>query len=261
MIDTGYLFSNNTNRLFVNTSLGCNANCSYCYLPNLNYSKGKELNTYITAEELIKQIETYKDFKTGKNGTLISFGCYSECWDEINKPQTIKLIKYFLEKGNQIQFATKRYVDYKDLIDVSKFIKYYNQLTIFISSATISEWNKFEKGTNFQGWSSVIMKNIFINQRRRTAKIKPADTENDTSGKCSFNEKATDNTPENNLSAHEIMSKINNCPTDHCRPFRLFLAGYSYKEIADKLALPIGTVKSRIFAARKILQSALSGYK
>ena len=147
MIDTGYLFSNNTNRLFVNTSLGCNANCSYCYLPNLNYSKGKELNTYITAEELIKQIETYKDFKTGKNGTLISFGCYSECWDEINKPQTIKLIKYFLEKGNQIQFATKRYVDYKDLIDVSKFIKYYNQLTIFISSATISEWNKFEKGT------------------------------------------------------------------------------------------------------------------
>lgn len=121
--------------------------------------------------------------------------------------------------------------------------------------------NKFEKGTNFQGWSSVIMKNIFINQRRRTAKIKPADTENDTSGKCSFNEKATDNTPENNLSAHEIMSEINNCPTDHCRPFRLFLAGYSYKEIADKLALPIGTVKSRIFAARKILQSALSGYK
>ena len=121
--------------------------------------------------------------------------------------------------------------------------------------------NKFEKGTNFQGWSSVIMKNIFINQRRRTAKIKPANTENDTSGKCSFNEKATDNTPENNLSAHEIMSKINNCPTDHCRPFRLFLAGYSYKEIADKLALPIGTVKSRIFAARKILQSALSGYK
>ena len=147
MIDTGYLFSNNTNRLFVNTSLGCTANCSYCYLPNLNYSKGKKLNTYITAEELIKQIEEYNDFKTGKNGTLISFGCYSECWDEKNKPQTIKLIKYFLEKGNQIQLATKKYVNYKDLIDISKFIKQYRQLTIFISSATISKWDKFEKGT------------------------------------------------------------------------------------------------------------------
>lgn len=147
MIDTGYLFSNEPNRLFVNTSLGCTANCSYCYLPNLNYSKGKELNTYITAEELITQIEMYNNFKTGKNGTLISFGCYSECWDENNKPQTIKLIKYFLEKGNQIQFATKKYVDYKDLIEINKLIKYYGQLTIFISSATISEWQKFEKGT------------------------------------------------------------------------------------------------------------------
>ncbi len=55
MIDTGYLFSNEANRIFVNTSLGCTANCSYCYLPALNLSKGKELNTYITAEEVIKQ--------------------------------------------------------------------------------------------------------------------------------------------------------------------------------------------------------------
>lgn len=147
MIDTGYLFSNSAERLFVNTSLGCTANCSYCYLPNLNYSKGKKLDTYITAEELIKQIETYKDFKPGRKGTLVSFGCYSECWDERNKLQTIKLIKYFLEKGNQIQFATKKYVDYKDLIDINEFIKYYGQLTIFISSATISNWNKFEKDT------------------------------------------------------------------------------------------------------------------
>ena len=38
MIDTGYLFSNEPGRLFVNTSLGCTANCSYCYLPNLKYS-------------------------------------------------------------------------------------------------------------------------------------------------------------------------------------------------------------------------------
>ena len=116
MINTGYLFSNDSDRLFVNASLGCSANCVYCYLPTLNCSKGKPLSTYITAEELIKQFETYKDFKAGKNGTLISFGCYSECWDEKNKPQTIKLIKFFLEKGNQIQFATKKYVDFKNLI-------------------------------------------------------------------------------------------------------------------------------------------------
>ena len=64
-----------------------------------------------------------------------------------NKEQTIKLIKYFIEKGNQIQFATKRYVDYKDLIEISSLLKYYGQLTIFISSSTISEWKTIENGT------------------------------------------------------------------------------------------------------------------
>lgn len=147
MIDTGYLFSNDPNRLFINTSLGCTADCSYCYLPTLNYSKGKDLNNYIKADELIKQLEELNCFTPGRDGTLISFGCYSECWDERNKPETIKLIKYFLDKGNQIQFATKRYVDYNDLIEISKLIKYYGQLTIFISSATISEWERIEKGT------------------------------------------------------------------------------------------------------------------
>ena len=147
MIDTGYLFSNDLDRLFINTSLGCAANCSYCYLPILNYSKGKKIDTYVTADDLIKQIELYNCYRPGKNGTLISFGCYSECWDEVNKSQTKKIINYFLLKGNQVQFSTKRFVDYKDLIDISKNIQYYGQLTIFVSSATINCWNKFEKGT------------------------------------------------------------------------------------------------------------------
>lgn len=147
MINTGYLFSNNEDRLFVNTSLGCSANCSYCYLPTLNYSKGETLSNYITAEELIKQFEGYKDFKEGRDGTLVSFGCYSECWDDNNKEQTIKLLKYFLKKGNQVQFSTKRYVNYKDLEEISKEIKYLGQLVVFVSSVAITEWDKFENKT------------------------------------------------------------------------------------------------------------------
>lgn len=147
MINTGYLFSNDKKRIFINTSLGCTANCSYCYLPTLKYSKGKDLNNYITAEELIKQFEEYKEFIEGKDGTLVSFGCYSECWDDTNKNETIKLLKYFLKKGNQVQFSTKRYVDYKDLLEISKDIKYKNQLVIFISSVSITEWEKYESKT------------------------------------------------------------------------------------------------------------------
>lgn len=147
MINTGYLFSNDSDRLFINTSLGCSSNCVYCYLPTLNCSKGKPLSTYITAEELIKQFEVYSVFKAGKDGTIISFGCYSECWDENNKIQTIKLINYFLQKGNRIQFSTKRFVNYVDLVEISKNIQYYGQLVIFISSATVRKWATCEKGT------------------------------------------------------------------------------------------------------------------
>ena len=50
MINTGYLFSTEKERLFINTSLGCTANCAYCYLPTLKYSKGKKLE-YLNLNE------------------------------------------------------------------------------------------------------------------------------------------------------------------------------------------------------------------
>jgi RNA polymerase sigma-70 factor (ECF subfamily) len=43
-------------------------------------------------------------------------------------------------------------------------------------------------------------------------------------------------------------------------PFQLFLSGFKYKEIADKLHLPLGTVKSRIFFTRKKLGKWLNDY-
>ncbi len=147
MINTGYLFSTEKERLFINTSLGCTANCAYCYLPTLKYSKGKKLDNYVTAEKILKDLGNYKELEFGRDGTLISFGCYSECWDERNKKETIKLIKYFLEKGNKIQLSTKNYIDYKELTDISKLIKFYGQLTIFISSATISYSDVLENNT------------------------------------------------------------------------------------------------------------------
>lgn len=107
MINTGYLFSTEKERLFINSSLGCTANCAYCYLPTLKYSKGKKLDNYVTAEKILKDLENYKELELGRNGTLISFGCYSECWDERNKKETIKLIKYFLEKVIKYNYLLK----------------------------------------------------------------------------------------------------------------------------------------------------------
>ena len=76
--------------------------------------------------------------------TLITLGCFSECWDENNKQETIKLIKYFLKKGNQVQLSTKKYITVEEVEQFRDFINYLGQLIILVSSATISEWKKFE---------------------------------------------------------------------------------------------------------------------
>lgn len=144
MIDTGYLYSKNKKRIFVNTCLGCNSGCSYCYLGKLGYGNQTTTLEIRKAEELIKQIE-----KIGiSDDTLITLGCFSECWDDNNKSETIKLIKYFLQKGNQIQLATKKEINYEELENISKLIQYAGQLLIFISSATISNWESIERGTD-----------------------------------------------------------------------------------------------------------------
>lgn len=143
MIDTGYLYSKDSKRIFINTCLGCEGQCSYCYLPIMGYDN-KSTNLEVKkAEELIKQIEKIDINKE----TLITLGCFSECWNDNNKPETLQLIKYFLKKGNQIQLSTKREIKLEEIEKFKDLIQYLGQLVIFVSSATISKWNTIERGT------------------------------------------------------------------------------------------------------------------
>ena len=144
MIDTGYLYSKDSKRIFVNTCLGCTGKCSYCYLGKMGYDNRSIVGAVKKAEELIEQIE-----RIGiSRDTLITLGCFSECWDDNNKPETIKLIKYFLKKGNQIQLSTKKEIALDEVGELESLIQYLGQLVVFISSATISKWNTIEIGTD-----------------------------------------------------------------------------------------------------------------
>lgn len=67
--------------------------------------------------------------------------------------------------------------------------------------------------------------------------------------------------PEDVYGAKEITQAINTFPEEYRRPFAMHIAGYKYSEIAEKTGLPLGTVKSRIYATRKRLQKQLSDYK
>lgn len=144
MIDTGYLYSKDNKRIFINTCLGCTGKCSYCYLGRMGYDNSSIVGEIRKAEEIIKEIE-----QAGiSSDTLITLGCFSECWDDNNKIETKKLIKYFLQKGNQIQLSTKKEITIEEAKEFESIIKYLGQLVIFVSSATISKWETIEAGTD-----------------------------------------------------------------------------------------------------------------
>ena len=145
MIDNGYVFAKDNKRIFINTSLGCSGKCSYCYLPQLGYSNNSINFNTTTAEWIIDCLEK-SDLKINEN-TLITIGCYSECWDSHNVNETIKLIKHFLKKGNQIQLSTKKQIKESELSDILPLIQYYGQLIVFVSATTISKHHILEKNT------------------------------------------------------------------------------------------------------------------
>lgn len=116
---------------------------------------------------------------------------------------------------------------------------------------------KFVDNVNFKGWVLTIMRNIFINNyhkmvRRQTLIDSDADLYN-----LDIESDSGLDTPEGSYQLYEINMAIEKLPLELRAPFSLYLSGYKYQEIADRLNVPIGTVKSRIFHSRKELQVML----
>jgi RNA polymerase sigma-70 factor, ECF subfamily len=130
-------------------------------------------------------------------------------------------------------------------------------------------FDKFERGTNMKAWLFRIMTNTFINRYRRAAKERsivegperPA-VEGRTVSRDAA-EQAGD--PERHffdrLLSDDVLRAVDSLPID----FRLTviladLQDLSYREIADVLDVPVGTVMSRLFRGRRLLQKALTEY-
>lgn len=120
--------------------------------------------------------------------------------------------------------------------------------------------DKFQEQTNLKAWLYTIMKNTFINNYRRAVRKR---TIIDTTSDDFFlnsTKKQSPISPESEYNFKEITQTIDQL-NDECKiPFKMHNEGYKYKEIADELKMPIGTVKSRIFLARKKLSSALKDF-
>ncbi len=123
----------------------------------------------------------------------------------------------------------------------------------------LTNQDKFQDNTNIKAWTFTIMKNTFINNYRRA--IKQKTTFDSSDNQYLINGRSFEGGPESNYSHNEISRKVNQLSDDFRIPFQMHTSGYKYKEIADKLNLKIGTVKSRIFFSRQKLMDALPDYQ
>jgi RNA polymerase sigma factor (sigma-70 family) len=123
----------------------------------------------------------------------------------------------------------------------------------------LSNEEKYNVGTNVKAWLFTIMRNIFINDYRRRAKQQTIfdKTPNDNL----LNSQVTVlNAAEQTMRLSEINKAIYQLPEIFRTPFVLYFEGYKYHEIAEALTEPLGTIKSRIHFARKLLKEQLSRY-
>ncbi len=118
--------------------------------------------------------------------------------------------------------------------------------------------DKFMPGTNFKAWLFTIMKNIFINNYRKKVKKNTIIDTTDNLFFLNSGDSAIDNDASRNILMKELNSMIESLDESIKDPFMMHFTGYKYQEIADQLELPLGTVKSRIFFARKALKEKIS---
>lgn len=116
---------------------------------------------------------------------------------------------------------------------------------------------KFTIGTNFKSWCSTIMRNTFINQYRKKKLRRNVNEPIESFLFAVENKNVIPNRGEMNIRMKEYKTIFGEIGEIYSVPFLMFYKGYEYKEIASHLEIPIGTVKSRIFLARKKLKGLI----
>lgn len=121
--------------------------------------------------------------------------------------------------------------------------------------------DKYVDNVNFKGWVFTIMRNTFINTYRKTVRANTIVDRTDDLYHLSLPQNSGFETPEGAMATQEINAMLDSFSDDLRIPFSMHLAGYKYAEISEHTGIPLGTIKSRIFFARKRLQQALRDYR
>jgi RNA polymerase sigma factor (sigma-70 family) len=109
----------------------------------------------------------------------------------------------------------------------------------------------YQPGTNIKAWLFTIMRNIFINSYRRNSRKRIV------MDQVRHLQQATPPSADINIRLREINQAIHRLPSLFKTACLLYLQGYKYQEIAFALNEPLGTIKSRIHFAKKLLQKQI----
>lgn len=118
----------------------------------------------------------------------------------------------------------------------------------------IDKFDQYQSGTNLRAWLMTIMRNTFLNDTKRSARMQ---TGTET---CIADSISVPATQEWTLRGHEMMDKVAELP-DHYRETLILVVmlGESYETAARICDVEVGTVKSRVNRARRMLMEALAG--
>ena len=135
-----------------------------------------------------------------------------------------------------------------------------NDLLQETSLKALDNEDKYIPDTNFKGWMYTIMRNIFINNYRKVVRDQTFVDQTDNLYHLNLPQDSGFDSTEGAYDLKEIHRIVNALPKEYKIPFAMHMSGFKYREIADKLELPLGTVKSRIFFTRQRLQDQLKDF-
>lgn len=136
-----------------------------------------------------------------------------------------------------------------------------NDLLQETSLKALDNEDKYTAETNFKGWIYTIMRNIFIDNYRKALRDQIYVDQTDNQFYLNQNIDIEGDSTEGSYDLKEMRRIVNALPKEYRIPFSMYVSGFKYREIADKLGLPLGTVKSRIYFTRQKLQEELKDFR
>lgn len=136
-----------------------------------------------------------------------------------------------------------------------------NDLLQETSLKALDNEDKYTAETNFKGWIYTIMRNIFINNYCKALRDQTYVDQTDNQFYLNQNIDIEGDSTEGSYDLKEMRRIVNALPKEYRIPFSMYVSGFKYREIADKLGLPLGTVKSRIYFTRQKLQEELKDFR